>query len=123
MLKLLFQLWKAGALSDAMQLVFQNKVDEWKVRFFRKLAYVLASIIMIIIVSFVFLIMFLFLGLGIAILLNEILDSYYLGFLIVGGVFFLVAFFLSMSIRSGTLQKKLFETMMNVLEKDTTSDN
>lgn len=123
MLKLLFQLWKAGALSDAMQLMFQSKMDEWKIRFFKKLAHVLASVIMIIIVSFIFLIMFLFLGLGVALLLNGVLDSYYLGFLIVGGVFFLIGFLLSMSIRSGSLQKKLFETMMNVLEKDTSSEN
>lgn len=122
MLKLFFQLWKAGALSDAMQIVFQGKVNEWKVRFFKKLAHVFASVIMLIIVSFVFLMMFLFLGLGVSIWLNGLLKSNYQGFLIVGGVFFICALLLSMSIRRGTLQRRLFETMMRILEKDTSPE-
>ena len=117
MLKLLLSLFKSGAVLDAVQSVFQSKVESWKMDFYRKLSDILASVILLIIVSFVFLIMLLFLGFGLSFYLNNLLESNYLGFLIVGGLFLITAWIMSMSIRSGSLQRKLVNMMMRILDK------
>jgi len=117
MLKLLLQLFKTGAVVDTVQLLFQSKIENLKMDFYKKLSDVLASIILIIIISFVGLMMLLFLGFGLSFYLNIVLESSYLGFLIVGGLFMIAAWLMSLTIRSGYLQHKLYKTMLNILEK------
>lgn len=117
MLKLLLQLFKSGAVVDTVQSLFQSKVENLKMDFYRKLSDVLASIILIIIISFVFLMMLLFLGFGLSFYLNIILESSYLGFLIVGGIFMVAAWMMSLTIRTGYLQDKLYAILMRILEK------
>jgi len=117
MIKLLLQLFKSGAIVDTVQSLFQSKIENIKMDFYKKLSDVLASIVLIIIISFVGLLMLLFLGFGLSFYLNLILDSSYLGFLIVGGLFCVFAWIMSFTIRSGYMQKKLYETMLKILEK------
>lgn len=117
MLKLLLQLFNSGVVVDTVQSLFQSKIESVKSDFYKKLSNVLASIILIIIISFVGLMMLLFLGFGLSFYLNLILESTYLGFLIVGGIFCIAAWIMSYTIRKGYLQKKLYETMLSVLEK------
>ena len=117
MLKLLLSLLKSGAIVDSLQSVFLSKLENWKQDFYKKLADILASIILLIIVSFVFLMMLLFMGFGLSFYLNNILGSSYLGFLIVGFLFLISAWTMSLSIRSGYLQRKLLKLMMRILEK------
>jgi hypothetical protein len=117
MLKLLLSLLKTGAIVDSLQSVFLSKLENWKLDFYKKLADILASIIVLIIVSFVFLIMLLFMGFGLSFYLNNILESSYLGFLIVGFLFLISAWVMSLSIRSGYLQRKLLKLMLRILEK------
>ena len=117
MLKLLLSLLKTGAIVDSLQSVFLSKLENWKQDFYKKLADILASIIVLIIVSFVFLMMLLFMGFGLSFYLNNILESSYLGFLIVGCLFLISAWIMSLSIRSGYLQRKLLKLMMRILEK------
>ena len=117
MLKLLLSLFKTGAIVDSLQSVFLSKVENWRLDFYKKLADILASIIVLIIVSFVFLIMLLFMGFGLSFYLNNILQSSYLGFLIVGFLFLISAWIMSLSIRSGYLQGKLLKLMLRILEK------
>ncbi len=117
MLKLLFQLFKSGAVADTVQMLFQSRIENIKMDFYRKLSDVLASIILIIIISFIFLMMLLFMGFGLSFYLNILLDSSYLGFLIVGGIFMIAAWMMSLTIRSGYMQEKLYRTMLRILEK------
>jgi len=117
MLKLLLQLFKTGAVVDTVQLLFQSKVETMKMDFYKKLSDVLASIVLLIIISFVGLMMLLFLGFGLSFYLNLLLDSTYLGFLIVGGIFCIATWFMSFTIRTGYMQKKLYEVMLRILEK------
>ena len=117
MLKLLLSLLKTGAIVDSLQSVFLSKLENWKQDFYKKLADILASIIVLIIVSFVFLMMLLFMGFGLSFYLNNILESSYLGFLIVGFLFLISAWVMSLSIRSGYLQRKLLKLMLRILEK------
>ena len=117
MLKLLLSLLKTGAIVDSLQSVFLSKLENWKQDFYKKLADILASIILLIIVSFVFLMMLLFMGFGLSFYLNNIMESSYLGFLIVGFLFLISAWIMSLSIRSGYLQRKLLKLMMRILEK------
>lgn len=117
MLKLLLQLFKTGAVVDTVQLLFQSKIENIRTDIYKKLANVLASIVLMIIISFVGLIMLLFLGFGLSFYLNLLLDSSYLGFLIVGGMFFIATWAMSFTIRTGYMQKKLYQIMLNILEK------
>lgn len=117
MLKLLLQLFKTGAVVDTVQLLFQSKIENIKTDFYKKLSDVLASIVLLIIISFVGLMMLLFLGFGLSFYLNLLLESTYLGFLIVGGLFFIATWFLSFTIRRGYIQKRLYEIMLRILEK------
>lgn len=117
MIKLLLNLFKTNTIVDVAQQLFQSKIENWKLEFYKKLSDVLASIILIIIISFIFLMMLLFLGFGLSFYLNIVLDSSYLGFLIVGGIFMIGAWIMSLTIRSGYFQHKLYAIIMRVLEK------
>jgi hypothetical protein len=117
MIKLLLQLFKTGTIVDTVQGLFQSKIENLKMDFYKKLSDVLASIVLIIIISFVGLMMMLFLGFGLSFYLNILLDSSYLGFLIVGGLFFIAAWIMSFTIRTGYLQKKLYAAMLTILDK------
>jgi hypothetical protein len=110
-------LLKTGAILDSLQAIFQSKVEEWKIGFYKKIADILASIILLIIVSFVFLMMLLFLGLGLSFYLNNALGSCYLGFVLVALLFLFSAWIMSLSIRTGYLQRKLLKMMIRILEK------
>ncbi|MBC7449862.1 MAG: hypothetical protein H7259_00080 [Cytophagales bacterium] len=118
MLNILLRLLKTAALADVLQSVLQSRVDNWKTGFYKKLSDILASIVLLIIVSFVFLIMTLFLGFGLSFYLNNVLESNYLGFIIVGFLFLVSAWVMSMSIRTGYLQHKLLKMIMKILEKN-----
>lgn len=122
MIKLLLNLFKSNAIVDVAQQLFQSKLDNWKMDVYKKLSDVLSSIILIIIISFVFLMMLLFLGFGLSFYLNIILESSYLGFLIVGGVFMVAAWVMSLTIRTGYFQHKLYTIIMGVLEKRSHED-
>jgi len=122
MIKLLLNLFKSNAIVDVAQQLFQSKIENWKMDVYKKLSDVLSSIILIIIISFVFLMMLLFLGFGLSFYLNIIFDSSYLGFLIVGGVFMVAAWIMSLTIRTGYFQHKLYEIIMRVLEKRSHED-
>jgi hypothetical protein len=117
MIKLLLQLFKSGAVVDTVQMLFQSKIENIKMDFYKKLSDVLASIVLLIIISFVGLMMLLFLGFGLSFYLNLLLDSSYLGFLIVGGLFFIATWVMTFTIRTGYMQKKLYETMLRILQK------
>jgi protein-S-isoprenylcysteine O-methyltransferase Ste14 len=117
MIKLLLQLFKTGTIVDTVQGLFQSKIENIKMDFYKKLSDVLASIVLIIIISFVGLMMMLFLGFGLSFYLNLLLESTYLGFVIVGGLFFIAAWIMSFTIRTGYLQKKLYQAMMTILDK------
>lgn len=117
MLKLLFDLFKSQAVVDVVQQLFQSKVDNWRMEIYKKLSDVLASILLIIIISFIFLMMLLFLGFGLSFYLNIILESSYLGFVIVGCIFMIAAWLMSLSIRSGYFQHKLYMLILGILEK------
>jgi hypothetical protein len=118
MIDLLLKLFRTGAVVDTIQSLFQSKVDTIKMDFYKKLSNVLASILLIIIVSFVVLMMTLFLGFGLSFYFNIILESSYLGFVIVGGLFLLAAWFMSFTIRTGYLKKKMYKVMLNILNSD-----
>ena len=122
MIKLLLNLFKSNAIVDVAQQLFQSKVESWKMDLYKKLSDVLASIILIIIISFIILMMLLFLGFGLSFYLNIILGSAYLGFLIVGGVFMIAAWIMSLTIRSGYFQHKLYTIIMRILEKRSHAD-
>ena len=122
MMKLLLNLFKSNAIVDVAQQLFQSKIDNWKMDIYKKLSDVLSSIILIIVISFVFLMMLLFLGFGLSFYLNIILDSSYLGFLIVGGLFMVAAWVMSLTIRTGYFQHKLYTIIMRVLEKRSHED-
>lgn len=122
MIKLLLNLFKSNAIVDVAQQLFQSKIDNWKMDVYKKLSDVLSSIILIIIISFVILMMMLFLGFGLSFYLNLILDSSYLGFLIVGGIFMIAAWVMSLTIRSGFFQHKLYTIIMRILEKRSHED-
>ncbi|HSY60596.1 MAG TPA: hypothetical protein VK796_01920, partial [Cytophaga sp.] len=66
MIKLLLQLFQSGAVVDTVQSLFQSKIENMKMDFYKKLSDVLASIVLIIIISFVGLMMLLFLGFGLS---------------------------------------------------------
>lgn len=122
MIKLLLNLFKSNTIVDVAQQLFQSKIDNWRMDIYKKLSDVLSSIILIIIISFVFLMMLLFLGFGLSFYLNIILDSSYLGFLIVGGLFMIGAWVMSLTIRTGYFQHKLYTIIMRVLEKRSHED-
>ncbi len=116
MIKLLLQLFKTGTVVDTVQTLFQSKIENYKVDFYKKLSDVLAGVISIIIISFVFLMMLLFLGFGLSFYLNIVLESSYQGFLIVGMLFLVAAWIMSVTIRTGYLKRKLFGLVMRMLE-------
>ncbi|ABG61056.1 phage holin family protein [Cytophaga hutchinsonii] len=116
MIKLLLQLFKTGTVVDTVQTLFQSKIENYKIDFYKKLSDVLASVISIIIISFVFLMMLLFLGFGLSFYLNIVLESSYQGFLIVGMLFLLAAWIMSVTIRTGYLKRKLFGLVMRILQ-------
>jgi high-affinity Fe2+/Pb2+ permease len=117
MLDLLLKLFKNGMIADTLQNVLQARVENWKMDFYRKLSDILASIVLLIVVSFVFLIMLLFLGFGLSFYLNNVLESTYLGFLIVGFLVLIAAWMMSLSIRTGYLQHKLVKMILKILDK------
>lgn len=116
MIKLLLQLFKTGTVVDTVQTLFQSKIENYKLDFYKKLSDVLASVISIIIISFVFLMMLLFLGFGLSFYLNIVFESSYLGFVIVGMLFLVAAWVMSLTIRTGYLKRKLFGLVMRILE-------
>ena len=116
MIKLLLQLFKTGTVVDTMQSLFQSRIENYKLDFYRKLSDVLASVISIIIISFIFLMMLLFLGFGLSFYLNIVLESSYQGFVIVGMLFLIAAWIMSVTIRTGYLKRKLFGLVMRILE-------
>jgi len=117
MIKLLLQLFKTGTIVDTVQGLFQSKIENIKMDFYKKLSNVLASIVLIIIISFVALMMLLFLGFGLSFYLNIVLESSYLGFLIVGALFFIATWMMSFAIKAGFLHKMLRTLLLLILDK------
>jgi hypothetical protein len=118
MFKFLFKLIESGTLTNVVGILLQNKFNEFKSAAIKKIAHIISSFVMMIVVSLVFLIMFLFLGLGVSIFLNQYLNSSYLGFLIVGGFFFVIGLLLLNSIRRGTIQRLIEAQFKHIMEKN-----
>lgn len=118
MFKLLYKLVENGALTNVIGMLLQSKLNELKAAAIHKIAHIISSIVMMIVVSFIFLIMFLFIGLGVSMFLNQYYNSPYLGFLIVGGFFFIVGLLLINSIRRGAIQNSIESHFKQVIEKN-----
>ena len=116
MIKLLLQLFKTGTIVDTVQGLFQSKIENIKMDFYKKLSNVLASIVLIIIISFVALMMMLFLGFGLSFYLNIVLESSYFAFLIVGALFFIATWMMSFAIKAGFLHKTLRTLLLLILD-------
>lgn len=117
MIKLLVQLFKSGAVVETVQSLFQTKIENIKIDFYKKLSGILASILLIIVISSVCLMTMLFLGIGIGFYLNHILESSYLGFIIVGGFCLILAWIMSFAIKAGFLHKMLSALLLLILDK------
>ncbi len=105
---------KIESLVNSAQKYIQLKIREAKLEAADKLSSVLASIAAIIILSFFCFMFILFLSLAAALLLNNLLESSYLGFLVVALSWLLIGLLIYFA-RNRLIKKPLKDRLVNAM--------
>lgn len=114
-------LFKISKLKEAVSDYLKVKFELFKLDITEHLSNILAQVIAYVVILLMAWLVIGFLSLGIASLLNELLDSQFLGELIVSGFYLIILLIVYAFLKSGKL-KAAFEKMImeNVPEKEST---
>ena len=103
-------------LSNDVKVYLESEIEYYKLDAYKKLIKSTSFILRFIVITSVFLVLLSFLSLAVGLWLGELLNHYYLGFLIIAGVYFIIFIFLLIfgrSIITGRVLK-----MFNYIFKD-----
>lgn len=105
MIENLLKLLKFDVIIENLKAYIETKIELLKLEAQEKLAQILTVILLLMCISFLGMLSFIFLNLALGGFINELLNSQYLGFLIVGGFYFLLMLLLSFNISKGRIHK------------------
>ena len=106
-----------SALLDKLTDYLKIRGDQLKVDVLARLAKVLAYAIVFVLIGFLGIFFLIFAGFTFSIYLNEVLESTYLGYLIVTGIIFLKLVIIFLLLKTGKVQKWLEKLLINIIDE------
>ncbi|UZD21333.1 phage holin family protein [Algoriphagus halophytocola] len=108
-------MFKIGDLIQTLKGLVETKVDIVKQEVQEEFIKVLSRILVLILMGGCLLLVLLFMSLALAFYISQQLESPYLGFVIVGLIYFLLLCFLLITRENKSLQKKTSDTLSNFI--------
>ena len=116
MLDEIIKVFKLTGLLDALKGYIETRIKLYIADIENRVAHVLAGVIMLVAFMITLFIVIIFVGVGISMLLNRWLESHYLGFLIVGGAFFIPMLIAAANISTGYFHRKIKSVIQGLLQ-------
>lgn len=108
---------KISKLKEALSDYLKVKLELFKIDMTEHLSQVLAQVIAYMVILLIASLVTLFVSMGLGFLINQQLDSNYLGFFIVAGAYLLVLLLVFYLLKSGKLKGFFEEKMMETIEQ------
>lgn len=106
-------------ISDYIEIKFERL----KLRVITKVAKVMSAAISLSLITVLFLFLILFLSMAVAFLINDAMDSNYLGFFIVAGFYLVIIVIILILVKSRKIQGWFEKLIINIAEKEDEQDN
>lgn len=108
---------KITKLKEALSDYVKVKLELFKIDMTEQISHVLAQVIAYIVILLISTLVILFVSMGMAFLINQQLDSEYLGFLIVAGAYLLILLGVLYLLKSGKLKMFFEDKMLETIEQ------
>ncbi|MCV9387910.1 phage holin family protein [Reichenbachiella ulvae] len=109
---------KITKLKEALSDYVKVKLELFKIDMTEQISHVLAQVIAYIVILLIATLVILFVSMGMAFLINEQLESEYLGFLVVAATYLIVLLFVFYLLRSGKMKLFFEDKMLESIQKN-----
>lgn len=108
---------KLDGLFDNIKGYVDKRIQLFKLEMMEKTSNIVASLSILFLLAFMFLMMLLFFSLALGSYLNHLLESSYMGYVVMTVFFFLVVIILASNITKGFLHRKVRDLLLHILTK------
>jgi hypothetical protein len=108
---------KLNGLFENIKGYIDKRLQLFKLEAMEKASNIVASLSILFLLAFMFLMMLLFFSLALGSYLNHLLESTYMGYVVLTVFFFLVVILLTSNISNGFLHRKIRNILLHILTK------